>query len=110
VIIGIVVSSMAALIAPVALISAPVSLVLSFLVSAYYYGYSSFDYLNERNRLSIRAGNRLIWDNRALVMGNGAFFGFMMLIPFIGVILAPVLCPIGAVISSHKLLLHKKTA
>ncbi len=109
-IIGIVVSSLTAIFAPLAIIAAPLTVILSFMVSAYYYGFSSFDYLNERNRLSISAGNRLIWDNRLLVVGNGSFFGLMMLIPFVGVILAPVLCPIGAVISSQKLELHKKTA
>ena len=110
IILGIVISSISAIAPPMAFMLAPFGIFLSFLVSAYYYGYSSFDYLNERNRLTISQGNRLIWNHKPLVTGNGIFFGLMMRVPFLGIVLAPVLCPVGAVISSNKMKLHKKTA
>lgn len=102
VLIGIVISGVSAVFTPLALIATPLSALLMFVVSAYYYGYSSFDYLNERKRMGIKQGNRLIWDNKGLVTGNGSFFGVLILIPFVGLILAPIWCPIGAVISSKK--------
>ena len=104
----IVVSGLSAVFTPLAVIAAPLSAILMFIVSAYYYGYSSFDYLNERRRISISEGNRLIWANKALVVGNGAFFSLLILIPFLGIILAPILCPVGAVISAQKNFYEKK--
>ncbi|MFK7755346.1 MAG: EI24 domain-containing protein [Flavobacteriales bacterium] len=104
--IGIVISGLSMVLTPLAAIAAPLSAVLIFLVSSYYFGYSSFDYLNERKRLAISAGNRLIWDNKWLVTGNGMVFSVLILMPVLGLMLAPVLCPIGAVISSRDKSLH----
>jgi len=108
--IGLVISGLSVFFTPLAIIAVPLSAVLMFIVSAYYFGYSSFDYLNERRRMSVREGNRLIWDNKNLVAGNGAFFSLLMLVPVLGIIFAPVLCPVGAVISSQKKTLHPKKA
>ncbi len=110
VLIGLVISGLGAVFTPLAVIAAPLSASLMFIVSSYCFGYSSFDYLNERRRLDIKEGNRLIWDNKSLVAGNGAFFSLLMLIPVLGIIFAPILCPVGAVISSQKKSLHPKKA
>ena len=106
--ITIVISGLSTVFTPLAVIAVPLSAILMFVVSSYYYGYSSFDYLNERRRISISEGSRLIWDNKAVVVGNGAFFSFLILIPFLGIILAPILCPVGAVISAQKNYYEKK--
>jgi len=107
--IGLLVSGLSSFIPPLALVAAPVSAVLIFIVGAYYYGYSAFDYLNERHRLKIGESNRLIWDHKSLVTGNGAFFGLVILIPLIGITLASLWSPVGAVISSSKNAIHNST-
>ncbi len=108
VLVALAVSGLSSLFAPLALISTPLSAALMFIVSAYYYGYSSFDYLNERKRITVSEGNRLIWDNKGLVTGNGSVFSVLVLIPFLGIVLAPMWCPVGAVISAHEGAYHKK--
>ncbi len=105
--IGLLISGLSVIFVPLAAIATPLSAVLIFIVSAYYYGYSSFDYLNERKRLSISAGNRLIWENKSLVIGNGAFFGLVILLPFLGITLASIWCPVGGVISAKRFQLHQ---
>lgn len=80
----------------------PVLFVLMFLVSAYFYGFSMFDYNNERHRLSIKEGTQLIQRNGILAMSNGAFFVLLMRIPVIGVTFAPILGCVGATLALHR--------
>ena len=68
---------------------------LIFLVQAYYAGFSSFDYFLER-RANIRQSVQFARKNRGIVIGNGAGFMLLLLIPFLGLFLAPVLSTIAA--------------
>jgi len=83
-------------------IMSPVTLVLLFLISAYFYGYSMIDYNSERHRLSVKEGSRLVNRNRILAASNGAFFDLLMRIPVIGVTFAPILGCVGATLALHK--------
>lgn len=80
----------------------PISFVLLFLVSAYFYGFSMFDYVFERHRLGIRASARAARENRGMVLANGALFWLLMLIPFVGVVVAPILACTGAALAWHE--------
>lgn len=80
----------------------PVLLVLMFVVSAYFYGYSMLDYNNERHRLTIKEGTRLIRRNRFLAVSNGAFFDLFMRIPVLGITFAPILGCVGATLALHR--------
>ncbi|MBK9762698.1 MAG: EI24 domain-containing protein [Flavobacteriales bacterium] len=81
-------------------ILAPISLVLLFGISAYFYGFSMFDYIHERHRLgvseSVRAVNRRI----GAVVANGALFSLLLNVPLFGVMFAPVMASVGAVLAS----------
>jgi CysZ protein len=68
-------------------------------VSFYYYGFSMIDYCSERKRLSIRQSVSYIRSNKGLAMGNGFIFSFLFNIPFVGVIVAPVLASVAASIA-----------
>ena len=81
---------------------APITFVIFFLVSSWFAGFSMFDYAYERRRLGVRASVRQARGDRALLMGNGAVFSALMLMPFIGVIFGPLCCAIGAVITLHR--------
>ncbi len=70
---------------PVVGLLTPIAL---FLVSAYFYGFSFLDYTLERRRLKIGVSVRLMRKNKGLAIGNGFVFSFVLLIPYIGVMLA----------------------
>ena len=78
-------------------ITAPVSLVLLFFVSAYFYGFSMLDYVFERRRMRVGDSVRAVNDRITLVITNGALFSLLMKIPLIGIMFAPVLAAVGAV-------------
>lgn len=82
-------------------ILAPITFVTFFLVSSWFAGFSMFDYAYERRRLGVRATVRQARGDRALVIGNGAVFSALMLLPFIGLIFGPLCCAMGAVITLH---------
>lgn len=80
----------------------PFLFILMFVVSAYFYGFSMMDYNNERHRLSIREGTRLIRRNRILTVSNGAVFDLLMRIPIVGITFAPILGCVGATLALHR--------
>ena len=81
---------------------APLAFLFLFLVSAYFYGFSMFDYVFERRRLEVRASVRAMNDHMGLVLANGACFSLLMKIPLVGICLAPSMAAIGAVLAMAK--------
>ena len=81
---------------------APVSFALLFTVSAYFYGFSMFDYVFERRRMRIGESVKAVNDRIGAVLANGALFSLVMKLPLLGVMFAPVLASIGAVLATLK--------
>lgn len=79
---------------------APISLPVLFLISAYFYGFSMFDYVFERRRMRIGESVRAVSDRIGAVMANGALFSLVMKLPLFGVMFAPVMASIGAVLAT----------
>lgn len=77
--------------------------VLLFFIGAYFYGFSTFDYLNERKRRSIKESVRYIRENKGAIIGNGTMFSIFMMIPFLGTVLGPLNATVGAVLTAHKM-------
>lgn len=77
----------------------PISILLLFLVSAYFYGFSMFDYVFERRRMRIGESTRAVNSRIGAVLANGAMFSLVMKIPLVGLMLAPVMASVGAVLS-----------
>lgn len=80
-------------------VMAPVSFLLLFTVSAYFYGFSMFDYVFERRRMRIGETVKAVNDRIGAVLANGALFSLLMKLPLVGVMLAPVMASIGAVLA-----------
>lgn len=91
---------------PVAVVLAPAFAVLSFLMGAWFYGASVFDFIWERRGLGARKGLRASWAVRGRVLGVGLPFQLWMVVPvlswFIAPIIAPVTCAVAAVIVQAK--------
>ncbi len=79
-----------------------VSPIALLLVSAYFYGFSFTDYVNERQRLNVKQSVRLMRKNRGLITGNGLPFALILFIPIIGVTISgfiAIISTVSAVIS-----------
>lgn len=82
---------------------APVAVVFLFIVSAYFYGFSMFDYVFERRRMRAGESVRAVNAHMGMVLANGALFSLLMKIPLAGMCLAPPMAAIGAVLALHGL-------
>jgi len=69
--------------------------VLLFLVQSYYAGFGNIDYYLER-RATVRESKRFVSHNKGFAIGNGAVFMVLLLIPVIGLFLAPALGTVAA--------------
>ena len=89
---------------------APVSAIALWLVSSWFYGFSMFDYVFERQRMGVRASANAARSRRGIVLANGMLFNLLMNPPFLqwlfGTVLSaicfcvvPVLASIGAVLA-----------
>lgn len=79
----------------------PISVVVLFLVSAYFYGFSMFDYVHERHGHGIGASTRAMHRELGAVVANGACFSLLMKVPLLGLLLAPGMGAVGAVLAMH---------
>jgi CysZ protein len=86
---------------PLALFTVPLSILASTTISAYFFGFSTFDYILERQHYSVRNSVQFARANKALLLGNGGLFLVLHSIPWIGTSVALVTATVGAVISFY---------
>ncbi len=82
----------------VGFLSAP----LIFLIECYFYGFSMMDYSNERKRLTIRESTTFINRHKGIAVANGAVFYMLMLVPVVGLMIAPAYGVVAAAIAAEK--------
>jgi CysZ protein len=82
----------------------PFSTLAILLIESYFVGFSMIDYRNEFRRLSAGESNRIIKQHRGLAIGNGLAFNLLLLIPVLGVLLAPPLGAVAAGIAANQVL------
>ena len=87
---------------PFAIILAPLVPLVSFAIGAYFFGFSTLDYVFERRRLTMRQSIQAIRSMKGLAIGNGAVFNLIYLIPFIGVTISTITCTVAAVLAIHE--------
>lgn len=75
-----------------------------YVVAWYFMGFSMMDYTYERQKLTIGQGASFTRRHKGIAIGNGFIFSMILLIPFIGICIAPVLSVVAAtlaVIETH---------
>lgn len=80
--------------------------ILLFGVSSYFYGFSFIDYGLESKQLNYGQSVRFVQQNKTLSIGIGLPYVILLLIPFIGLILAGFFAIVSAV--SATIAIHKK--
>lgn len=70
-----------------------------YVVSWYFLGFSMMDYTYERMRLTVRQGAAFTRRHKGIAIGNGFIFSMILLLPFIGVIIAPILSVVAATLA-----------
>ena len=80
-------------------LATPVSLILLFAISSYFYGSSMYDYVFERRGMRVRESVAAVNERMGMVLVNGALFNLLMKVPLLGTMFAPILSAVGAVLS-----------
>jgi CysZ protein len=70
-----------------------------YLISWYFMGFSMMDYSYERTRMTIVQGARFTRKHKGIAIGNGFIFSMILLVPFIGVVIAPILSVVAATLA-----------
>lgn len=65
--------------------------IIYFVIAAFFYGFSFYDYSLERYKIGITGSMNYAFSNKVNMLLTGAVFLLLYNIPFIGVIIAPVL-------------------
>jgi len=81
---------------------APLTALLLWAVSCWFYGFSMFDYIHERRGLGLRGSVRAARERSGAVLANGMLFNLVMKVPVLGMIAAPLLGAVGAVLATQK--------
>jgi len=76
--------------------------VILFIISMYYYGFSMIDYSNERYKLSISSSVKFVRNNKGFAIANGLIFYLILMIPLLGLLVAPSYAVVAATIGVQK--------
>jgi len=86
----------------IGLISAPAI----FALQAYFAGFGNMDYTLERH-MGVRGSVRFVRTYKGLAVGNGLVFLLILMIPVVGLFIAPCLSTIAATVETVKRLNHE---
>lgn len=75
-----------------------ISTVIIFLIQAYYAGFGNMDYTLERH-YNYKSRIQFVKDHKGLAIANGSIFLLLLLIPVLGLLVAPVLSTAAATIT-----------
>jgi len=77
--------------------------IVLLMISFYFFGFSMIDYSSERHKLSIRESVKYVRANKGFAIANGCVFYLLLLIPVLGLLIAPAYSIIAATIGVDKI-------
>lgn len=77
-----------------------ISALLIFLVQAYYAGFGNMDYTLERKRFGLGDSVAFVRQHRWVAIGNGSLFVLLLLVPVLGIFVAPTIGTASATLLS----------
>lgn len=80
-----------------------------WIVGWYFLGFNMMDYTYERKRLRISEGARFTRRHKGIAIGNGMIFSFLLIIPFAGMIIAPVLSSVAGTLATMEMMDEEKS-
>jgi CysZ protein len=84
------------------ILGALIAMAALWLVSWYFYGFSMMDYSNERKRRNISESTRFSLKYKWLCTGGGLWFWLLFLIPWVGVVIAPITGVVAATLAVNE--------
>jgi CysZ protein len=79
----------------IAILSIPVIYIFNW----YFLGFNMMDYTCERKEWKISAGATFIRKRKGIAIANGLIFGLILFIPYVGIVIAPVLSSVAATLA-----------
>ncbi|MBU0490018.1 MAG: EI24 domain-containing protein [Bacteroidetes bacterium] len=73
-----------------------------FLIGAYFFGFTLLDYTNERRRLTIAESIKFVRKHAGIAWALGSVYSAFFFFPYVGVVVAPVLCVVAATLATSK--------
>ncbi|WP_027002149.1 EI24 domain-containing protein [Hugenholtzia roseola] len=77
-------------------ILSPFTTLLVVLIESFFWGFGLLDFRNETIRRNVAESRAFVWQNKAFTLGLGLMVYLMLLVPILGVLIAPILGVIGA--------------
>jgi CysZ protein len=74
-----------------------------YAIAFYFYGFSFMDYASERRRLTVSEAVAFTRQHAVTAYALGAIYGLLFLIPWAGVVIAPILGAVAGTIAVHEL-------
>jgi CysZ protein len=91
-----------------------ISPIIMLIISMYYFGFFMIDYTGERYRLSIKQSVKFMRNNKGFAIANGLIFYLILMIPLLGLLVAPSYAVVAATIGVEKVkekeILEKKVS
>ncbi len=69
---------------------APIAPLAILAIESYFMGYAFADYRNDNHHMSAKESHKVINSHPGLIIGNGLCFNLLLLVPLIGILIAPV--------------------
>lgn len=69
----------------------------------YFYGFGFIDFINERRRLNISQSVYFVKKNMGFSVAIGSVYSLLFLVPFVGVVLSPILAIVAATCGTHEI-------
>ena len=74
-----------------------------FTIEFFFFGFSMIDYTNERKKMSVKESSSYIYKHKGLAIANGGIFYLMLLVPVVGLLVAPSYGVVAAAIAVHEI-------